>query len=173
MCLDKPIKNSRQAEFLRDNLAILSRVDCQITHPHHLCIFICHYQKLYYYCTLTSVSTLIFLTNWPPICLFFIKWCTWWYVTVSLHAFIQLYYCFTSSCSVLCWYITVPLCKLRIFLHLSFSCEVFVFWAVFCICWYFSNTSCIHPDFLLVFPVPLPKSHKHFNLSSLWELLVK
>jgi hypothetical protein len=57
------------------------RVNCQITHPHYLCIFICRYQKLYYYCTLTSASTLIFLTIWPPICLFFIKSHTWWYVT--------------------------------------------------------------------------------------------
>ena len=83
-------------------------------HPHHLCIFICRYRKLYYYCTLTSVSTLIFLTNWPPICLLFIKWRTWWYVTDYLHALIQLYYSFTSSFSVLHWYITAPLCKFRI-----------------------------------------------------------
>ncbi len=149
------------------------RVDCQFTHPRHLCIFICRNQKLYYYCTLTSASTLIFLTNWPPICLFFIKWRTWWYVIVYLHELIQLYYSVTSSCSVLHRYITVPLCKFRIFSHLSFSCKVFVFWAIFCICWYFSNTSPIHPNFLLVFPVPLPKSHKYVNLSPLWELLVK
>ncbi len=61
----------------------------------------------------------------------FIKWCTWWYVAVYLHALIQLYYSFTSSCSVLHWYITVLLCKFRIFSHSSFSCKVFVFWAVF------------------------------------------
>ncbi len=88
--------------------------------------FICRYQKLYYYCTLTSASTLIFLTIWPPICLFFIKSRTWWYVNAYLHALIQLYYSSISSCSVLHWYITAPLCKFRIFLHLSFSCKVFV-----------------------------------------------
>ncbi len=132
-------------------------VDCRITPPHHLCIFICHYWKLHYYCTLTSASTLIFLTIWPPICLFFIKSRTWCYVTAYLHALIQLYYSFTSSCNVLHWYITAPLCKFRIFLHLSFSCKVFVIWAVFRICWYFSNTSHIHPNFLLVFPGSLPK----------------
>ncbi len=38
-------------------------VNCWITHPHHFCIFICRYQKLYYYCTPISASTLIFLTN--------------------------------------------------------------------------------------------------------------
>ncbi len=139
------------------------RVGCQIMSPHHLCIFICHYQKLYYYCTLTSALTLIFLTIWPPICLFFIKSCTRWYVTAYLHALIQLYYSFTSTCSVLHWYITGPLCKFRIFLHLSFSCKVFVIWAIFRICWYFSDTSCIHTNFLLGFPVPLPKPHKHVN----------
>ncbi len=139
-------------------------VDYQITSPHHLCIFICRYQKLYYYCTLTSALTLNFLTIWPPICLFFIKSRTWWYVTAYLHVLIQLYYSFTSSCSVLHRYITGPLCKFRIFLHLMFSCKVFVIWAVFQICWYFSNTSHIHPNFLLVFPVPLPKPHKYVNL---------
>ncbi len=56
--------------YLISSIAILW-VDCRITHPHHLCIFICRYQKLYYYCTLTSMSTLIFLTNWPPTCLIF------------------------------------------------------------------------------------------------------
>ncbi len=107
------------------------RVDCQITHPHHLCIFISHYQKFYYYCTLTSALTLIFLMIWPPICLFFIKTRIWWYVTAYLHALIQKIYSFTSSCSVLHWYNTGPLCKFRIFLHLLFSCKVFVFLAVF------------------------------------------
>jgi hypothetical protein len=68
------------------------------------------------YCNLTSASTLIFLMIWPPICLFFIKSCTWWYVTAYLHALIQLYYSFTSTCSVLHRYITGPLCKFRIYL---------------------------------------------------------
>ncbi len=54
-----------------------------------------------------------------------------WYVTVYLHALNQLYYSITSSCSVFHWYITAPLCKFRIYLHLLFSCEVFLFWAVF------------------------------------------
>ncbi len=66
------------------------------------------------------------------------------------------YYSFTSTCSVLHWYITGPLCNFRIFLHLSFSCEVFVIWAVFRIHWYFSGTSRIHLNFLLVFPVCIP-----------------
>ncbi len=48
------------------------------------------------------------------------------------------------------------------------SCEVNVFSAVYWCHWYFSDTSCIHPNFLLVFPVPLLKPHKHVNLSPLW-----
>ncbi len=110
--------------LLCNRLLCIFWVGCQIMHPHHLCIFICRYQKLFYYCTLTSALSLIFLTNWPPIFLFFIKWRIWWYVTVYLHTLIQLYYSFTSSCSILHWYVTVPLCKFRIFSHLSFSCEV-------------------------------------------------
>ncbi len=57
---------------------------------------------------------------------------------------------------VFCIGITGPLCRFRIFSHLSFSCKVFVIWAVFRIHWYFRDTSLIHPNFLLAFPVSLP-----------------
>ncbi len=41
MCLDKPIKNSRQAEFLRDNPAILSMVNDRWFRCYHVsCLFV-------------------------------------------------------------------------------------------------------------------------------------
>ena len=49
MCLDKPIKNSRQAEFLRNNSAILSMVNNRWFRYHHVsCLFVWMTQTRYF-----------------------------------------------------------------------------------------------------------------------------
>ncbi len=53
-------------------LVVLCWVICQNTSPHNVCIFMCRYRKMYYYCTLTAAWTLIFLTISTDVSLFLI-----------------------------------------------------------------------------------------------------
>jgi hypothetical protein len=142
------------------------RVDCQITSPHHLCIFICRYQKLYYYCTLTSALTLIFLTIWPPICLFLLN-----HVPGGM---LLLIYMHSFSCIILlhppvvfCIDILLGLC-----VSSGFSCTCcspakylwfepfFGFTVILAIRVVFTQTSCWFSQY--------PKPHKHVIFSPLW-----
>ncbi len=97
----------------------IKRVDCSITPPHHLCIFICRYKKLYYYCTLTYALILFFLSILTPISLFLLNpahggksLLIYMHLLQSnIHLHPPEVYCIDS---------TSPLCNFRIYSHLLF-----------------------------------------------------
>ena len=101
-------------------------VICQNTSPHNFCLFMCHYRKMYYYCTLTAAWTLIFLTISADVSLFLI---------ISPH----------ESCDIV---------HLPIWSHFSFSCtptRLFLYFAITPPLWicFFSHACMSHAPYLL------------------------
>jgi hypothetical protein len=109
------------------------RVICRNTSPHNVCIFMCHYRKMYYYCTLTAAWTLIFLTISADVSLFLIisphESCD----IVHLPIWSQFSFSFTPTRLCLYFAISRPLFEFVFFLtpachmrHISFFSHFFL-----------------------------------------------